>query len=71
MEWLVNYLGIPRENTVAVGDSANDIPMFQYAARTIGLKSDKVEVLKMVDYVTDTVMEDGVYHGLQAMKLID
>ena len=70
MDWIINYLGIPRENTVAVGDSANDIPMFEYAETTIGIKSDKTDVLKLVDIVTDTVLEDGVCHGLQKIGLI-
>ena len=58
------------ENTVAVGDSANDIPMFEYTETTIGIKSDKTDVLKLVDIVTDTVLEDGVCHGLQKIGLI-
>ena len=70
MDWIVKYLGISRENTVAVGDSANDIPMFEYAKTTIGIRSEKKEVLKLVDIVTDTVMEDGVYHGLDKIGLL-
>lgn len=70
MKVLIEKLGIPWERTIAVGDSANDISMFEYAARSIGLKSDKEYVLKLVTYVTDTVMNDGVYKGLKEFGII-
>ena len=34
------------------------------------LEADKTDVLKLVDIVTDTVLEDGVCHGLQKIGLI-
>lgn len=70
MDWIVEYLGMAKEDTVAVGDSANDIPMFENAAYSIGLKSDKTKVLELVDFVTDTVMNDGVYKGLKHIGVI-
>lgn len=70
IEFLIKKLGISKERTIAVGDSANDISMFQYAGTSIGLNSNRTEVLKLVDYVTDTVLNDGVWKGLEYYGIV-
>lgn len=44
---LGGLLGIPAEETIAVGDGVNDYPMFEYAAHSVGVNvkdADKVSV---------------------------
>lgn len=70
MKYMIEKLNIPWENTIAVGDSANDIPMFEYAALSIGMKSERHGVLEYTDYITDSVMNDGIYKAFCHYRLI-
>ena len=70
MERLLKKLNIPVEQTFAVGDSTNDLPMFSMAGTTICLGGGMEELKKEADFVTDTVLRDGVYHALRHYDLI-
>ena len=70
MERLIAALGVPKEETFAIGDSGNDLPMFAAAGTTICM-GNGMEVLKdRADYVTDPVVEDGIYKALKHYRLI-
>lgn len=70
MELLLQTLRIPREQTFAIGDSGNDLPMFATAGTTICM-GNGMEVLKaQADYVTDSVVDDGIAHALKHYGLI-
>lgn len=63
-------LHVPKEEIFAIGDSENDLPMFAMAGTTICL-GDGVEAVKQqADYVTDPVLDDGVFHALRHFGLI-
>lgn len=63
-------LHVPREEIFAIGDSENDLTMFAVAGTTICL-GDGVEIAKQqADYVTDPVLEDGVFNALRHFRLI-
>lgn len=70
MERLLKALDIPKAQTFAIGDSGNDLPMFAMAGTTICM-GNGMEVLKeKADYVTDSVVEDGIYNALKHYGLI-
>ena len=70
MERFLKQLNIPKEETFAIGDSENDLPMFAVAGTTICM-GDGVEAVKQqVDYVTDAVLEDGIFNALRHFNLI-
>lgn len=70
MKFLEDYLGIAHEDTFAVGDSSNDIPMLDYAATSI-LMGDADEALyEHADYVTTSIYEDGIYNAFKHYGLI-
>ena len=70
MERLLKELGIPKEETFAIGDSGNDLPMFAMAGTTICM-GNGMEILKeKADYVTDPLLEDGIYNALKHFGLI-
>ena len=70
MERFLKLLNIPKEETFAIGDSENDLPMFAVAGTTICM-GDGVEAVKQqVDYVTDAVLEDGIFNALRHFNLI-
>lgn len=70
MEHFLKELHVPKEEIFAIGDSENDLPMFAMAGTTICL-GDGVEAVKAAaDYVTDPVLEDGVFNALRHFNLI-
>ena len=70
MRRILEALNIPREQTFAIGDSENDLPMFAMAGTTICM-GDGMESLKPhADYVTDAVLDDGIYNALKHFGLI-
>lgn len=70
MERFLKELYVPKEEIFAIGDSENDLTMFAMAGTTICL-GDGVEAVKQkADYVTDPVLEDGVFNALCHFGLI-
>lgn len=70
MERLLKVLDVPREQTFAIGDSGNDLPMFAAAGTTICM-GNGMDVLKArADYVTDHILEDGIWNALKHYGLI-
>ena len=65
IRFLADKLHIPMEDTVAIGDSNNDIPMLQCAHTSIAMGNASKAVLDMADYVTDDVNKGGIQKALQ------
>ena len=70
MERFLKELHVPKEEIFAIGDSENDLPMFAMAGTTICLVDGVEDVKKVADYVTDPVLEDGVFNALRHFGLI-
>lgn len=64
IEQLIQHLGIPREETIAIGDGYNDIPMLEYAGLGIAMGNACDAVNAAADAVTDTNDNDGVAKAL-------
>lgn len=56
---LADRLGIPRENTFAIGDSENDLSMIEDAAHGIAMGNSDDAILKAASYITSRCEEDG------------
>lgn len=70
MERFLKELHVPREEIFAIGDSENDLPMFAMAGTTICMGDGVDSVKAQADYVTDPVLEDGVFNALRHFGLI-
>ena len=70
MELILRHLGVDPENTLAIGDSTNDLPMFRLAGHTVCMGGGMDEVKKLCEYVTDSVMADGIEKALKHYGLI-
>ena len=70
IRFLEEYFHIPHQDTIAIGDSTNDLPMLEYAGFSIAMGNASEEILPMVDYVTDTVERDGVRKAMEHLGLI-
>lgn len=67
---LIEYLGIPRENTYAFGDGPNDLEMLQYVQYGTAMGNSEECVLQTAKYRTEGIWEDGVYLALERYGLI-
>lgn len=62
--YLSKHLGIPMENTVAIGDSNNDLTMLSCAHTSIAMGNASEAVRSMADYVTADVDQGGIWQAL-------
>ena len=58
------------QDTLAIGDSTNDLPMFRAANHTVCMGNGMEEAKAAAEYVTGTVLEDGIRQALQHFGLI-
>lgn len=70
MRFLEEYFGIAHKDTIAVGDSANDVSMLEYAQVGILMGGAEPELHRFADYVTAPIEEDGVYLAFRHLGLI-
>ncbi len=70
VRYLSNYLGVAIEDTIAIGDSENDINMLEAAGIGIAMGNALDYVKRVADDVTKSVEEDGVYYAFLKYGLI-
>ena len=59
IRFLADYLNIPMENTIAVGDAENDIPMIEAAGLGVAMKNASDDIKKYADYITELDNNEG------------
>ena len=65
MKRYLEYVGIPREDSIAIGDGPNDLQMMDYAGIGIAM-GNAVDALKsMAEYITDDVDHQGIVKAFQ------
>lgn len=70
MARFLREIGAGREETFAVGDSENDLPMFAMAGTTICMGNGVEAAKAAASYVTGAVLEDGIFNALRHFGLI-
>ena len=70
MEILLSRLGVSKADTLAVGDSTNDLPMFAAAGHTVCMGGGMAEAKSQADFVTARVLDYGVEKALRHYGLI-
>ena len=68
IQFVKNYYK-EKYDTVAMGDSENDLPMLEYADISIAMGNGVKEVKEKADYVTDKIDNDGLYKAFKHLKL--
>lgn len=71
MEELLHHLGVAKNDSMAIGDSTNDLPMFAVAGHTVCLGGGMEELKAEAEFITDTVMNDGIAKALVHFGLIE
>jgi hypothetical protein len=70
IQFLLDYFRIPLHNAYVFGDSNNDIQMMQYVEHSIGMGQSSQAVKEIASYITDDVMEGGIYNAMKHFNLI-
>ncbi len=63
MKRLLAYYGVDKSHSYAIGDSLNDLPMFESAGTCIAMGNGE-KLIPYADYVTDTLEDDGIWNAL-------
>ncbi len=67
---LCEIKGINIEDTIAIGDAANDVEMFKAAGFSVAMGSGAEGAKRAADYVTTGLNEDGIMNALKYLELI-
>ncbi len=70
MELMLQTLGCPWDSTMAFGDSGNDLPMLQAAGIGVCMGGGAEEAKAAADFVTKTVLDDGIAHALKHFEIL-
>ena len=65
---LCEYLKIDLKDSVALGDSYNDLSMFEVVGHSVAMGNAPEDIKRIVDEVTDTNNEDGVAKFLEKLN---
>ncbi len=71
IQFLADRIQVPIRETVAIGDSNNDLSMLEYAGISIAMGNSSQAVLEMADYVTTDVCEDGIWNALKWLGVLE
>lgn len=70
IEILVEKLGYPSERQYAFGDGLNDIEMLTTIKNSVAMGNGHEKVKEVAKYITRSVNEDGILHGLKMVGLL-
>ena len=65
----LEYLGIKRENSIAIGDSLNDIDMLKNAGIAVAVANAVPEVKALADFVSVSCDDGGVGYAIEKLVL--
>lgn len=65
IEYLIEKLGIPKEEVIAIGDNVNDKKMIENAGLGVVMEGSTPVVTKIADYITTSNNEEGVAKALK------
>ena len=71
IEKIIEYFHAPIEDVVVFGDDLTDLSMFDKRWFSIAVGNAKEELKKKADYVTETVLNDGIYKACKKFGWID
>lgn len=71
LKQITNYLNIPIEDTIAIGDSLNDLDILQEAGLSICMGNGDDQCKKIADFTTKDISDDGLAYALKHFNLAD
>ena len=68
---VLDHLGIDPADAIGIGDSWNDIEMFQVCGTAVAMENAHDELKELADRVTTSVGDDGVWNAFRDLGLLD
>lgn len=69
IKMIADYLNVPAEQVICIGDAENDHHMLKYAGLGIAMANATEETKAIADYITLSNDEDGVAHAIKKFAL--
>ncbi len=69
LEWLAGYLGVAREEVLAVGDSDNDAPMLAWAGMSVAMEGASPAAREAARWIAPPFAEDGAAQAIERFAL--
>ncbi|MBN1469207.1 MAG: HAD family hydrolase [Fusobacteriaceae bacterium] len=70
IECIQEHLDIKLEDCFAIGDSNNDLPMFNYISNSIAMGNSHPSLFDIVSFVTKRIEDDGIEYALKHFSII-
>lgn len=70
IDQILNYYGADKSQSIAIGDSLNDLEMVQHCDIGIAMGNGVHQLKEVADFVTKHILEDGMQYAFQELKLI-
>ncbi len=70
IHYLLDHHRVDLAHCYVFGDSTNDLPMFQAVTHSVAMGGSPKIVTDSVEYVTDSILEDGLYRAMEHYHLI-
>lgn len=70
VEFLLNKLGIKREESIAFGDGMNDREMLESAGEGFAMGNAHPDLFQYAKHKTTAVTNSGIYNGLKSLGLL-
>lgn len=67
LKYLVKILGVEQSQTIAIGDSPNDISMLKWAGLGVAISTAPSEVINVADFVFDAESGDGLVQLMERL----
>ncbi|NQD87799.1 HAD-IIB family hydrolase [Paenarthrobacter sp. CM16] len=67
---VIAHLGIPRENTIAIGDGENDVEMIAYAGVGVAIEGAPAEVLAVADRTAAGPRQQGLVAAFAELGIV-
>ncbi|MCR4718458.1 MAG: Cof-type HAD-IIB family hydrolase [Firmicutes bacterium] len=69
MDIVLNHLGLKKENSIAIGDSVNDMDMLKNAGIAVAVGNAIDDVKKIADFVSTPCADGGVGYAIEQLVI--
>lgn len=70
IRFMLDRFNIDQSETISIGDSKYDLPMFEVCKINIAMGDGKDELKSVATFVTDAVSDDGILHAFEKLNLV-
>jgi len=69
LAWLADYLRVPREHILAIGDQGNDVTMIDWAGVGVAMGNGNPLAKQVADWIAPSIEEDGAAVAIERFVL--